>query len=41
LEERELGIAALRRALQEGEESGFSDYSLKGLIRELDMEHGE
>jgi antitoxin ParD1/3/4 len=38
LEEHELKLAALRLALQEGEESGFTDYSLKGLIEELDGE---
>lgn len=38
LEEHELKLAALRQALQEGEESGFTDYSLKGLIEELDGE---
>lgn len=38
LEEHELKLAALQRALQEGEESGFADYSLNGLIEELDGE---
>ena len=38
LEERELKLIALRRALKEGEESGFADYSLDGLIEELDSE---
>ena len=38
LEEHELKLAALRRALQEGEESGFADYSLNELIEELDGE---
>lgn len=38
LEERELKITALRQALQDGEESGFEDYSLDGLIAELDDE---
>ena len=38
LEEHELKLLALRRALQEGEESGFTDYSLKDLIKELDGE---
>ena len=39
LEEREMKLAALRRALQEGEESGFAAYSLDGLIEELDREN--
>ena len=38
LEEREMKVAALRRALVEGEESGPSEYSLKGLIDALDHE---
>jgi antitoxin ParD1/3/4 len=38
LEEHELKLVALRRALQDDEESGFSDYSLKGLLEELDQE---
>jgi antitoxin ParD1/3/4 len=38
LEERETKLALLRRALVEGEESGKADYSLKGLIDELDDE---
>lgn len=38
LEEREMRLAALRRALIEGEESGPADYSLQGLIDELDAE---
>ena len=38
LEERELKLAALQKALIEGEESGRTDYSLKGLIAELDQE---
>ena len=38
LEERELKLIALRQALKEGEESGFADYSLDGLIEELDSE---
>ncbi|MBC7880093.1 MAG: type II toxin-antitoxin system ParD family antitoxin [Anaerolineae bacterium] len=40
LEEHELKLVALRRALQDGEESGFSDYSLNGLLEELDHEPG-
>ena len=38
LEERELKLHALRLALSEGEKSGFTDYSLNGLIEELDKE---
>jgi antitoxin ParD1/3/4 len=38
LEEREIKLNALRRALKEGEESGLVDYSLSGLIKELDNE---
>ena len=38
LEERELKLNAVRRALKEGEESGFVDYSLDGLFDELDKE---
>ena len=38
LEEREIQLAALRRALVEGEESGVADYSLKGLMDTLDHE---
>ncbi len=38
LEERETRLAALRRALKEGEESGRADYSLKGLLDELDSD---
>lgn len=38
LEERETKLSLLRRALIEGEESGTADYSLKGLIDELDGE---
>lgn len=39
LEERETKLAALRQALKEGEESGRADYSLKGLLDELDSEN--
>ena len=39
LEEHEIKLSALRRALQEGEESGFVEYSLSGLIEELDKEN--
>ena len=38
LEERETKLALLRCALIEGEESGTADYSLKGLIEDLDVE---
>jgi antitoxin ParD1/3/4 len=38
LEERELKLAALQKALIEGEDSGRADYSLTGLIAELDQE---
>lgn len=38
LEERETKLSLLRRALVEGEESGTTDYSLKGLIEEIDGE---
>ena len=36
LEERETKLSLLRRALVEGEESGTAEYSLKGLLAELD-----
>lgn len=38
LEEREAKLSLLRRALVEGEESGTADYSLEGLLAELDNE---
>ena len=38
LEERETKLSLLRRALIEGEESGTADYSLKGLIEEIEDE---
>jgi len=38
LEEREVKLNALRQALREGEKSGFVDYSLDALIKELDTE---
>ena len=38
LEERELRLAALQKSLIEGEDSGRADYSLTGLIAELDQE---
>ena len=36
LEERELKLDALRRALADGEKSGLTEYSLGDLIEELD-----
>ncbi len=38
LEEREIKLAALRQALQDGEKSGLAEYSLNGLLAELDAE---
>ena len=38
LEEKEAKLNLLRKALVEGENSGISDYSLEGLIQELDAE---
>lgn len=38
LEERETQLSLLRLALVEGEESGTADYSLNGLIDEMDGE---
>ena len=38
LEEREIKLNALRHALKEGEDSGFVEYSLDGLFKELDNE---
>lgn len=38
LEERELRIAALNKALTEGEESGIADYSLESFIKEIEQE---
>ncbi len=38
LEERELKLATLQKALIEVEESGRADYSLKNLLAELDQE---
>ena len=38
LEEREIKLSLLRRALVEGEESGTTDYSLSDLINTLDNE---
>lgn len=41
LEEHEMKLAALRQALQEGEESGFAEYSLPTLLDDLDQESQE
>ena len=38
LEEEETRLSMLRRMLDEGEASEFVDYSLSGLIEELDSE---
>lgn len=38
LEEKEARLNLLRKALVEGENSGTADYSLEGLIQELDAE---
>jgi antitoxin ParD1/3/4 len=38
LEERELKLMALRQSLQDGEKSGIAEYSLQGLLAELDEE---
>ncbi len=38
LEEQETKLEALRQALIEGEESGRAEYSLNGLIKELNEE---
>ena len=38
LEEHEMKLSALRQALKDGEASGQADYSLQGLIEELDSE---
>ncbi|MCP3671626.1 MAG: type II toxin-antitoxin system ParD family antitoxin [Gammaproteobacteria bacterium] len=38
LEEEETKLVALRKMLDEGESSDFIDYSLDGLISELDNE---
>lgn len=38
LEEREIKLNAIRKALIEGEESGNADYSLDTLISDLDEE---
>jgi hypothetical protein len=34
--EREIKVVALRKTLKKGEESGTAEYSLGGLIKELD-----
>ena len=36
LEEHELKVQALRQELHKGEDSGLTDYSLPGLLQELD-----
>jgi antitoxin ParD1/3/4 len=38
LEEKEAKLSVLRKALGEGEASGTAEYSLEGLIEELDVE---
>jgi antitoxin ParD1/3/4 len=38
LEEREIKLDALRRALEDGENSGYAEYSLNALVKELDQE---
>ena len=38
LEEREAKLAALRRVLIEGEQSGSADYSLQSVLDELESE---
>ena len=38
LEERDIKLNALRKALIDGEKSGFAEYSLNGLMNELDKE---
>ncbi|ETX04947.1 type II toxin-antitoxin system ParD family antitoxin [Candidatus Entotheonella palauensis] len=38
LEAHEIKLAALRQALKEGEDSGIADYTLEGLLDELDNE---
>jgi len=38
LEDRETKLAALRQALKVGEDSGKAEYSLQGLLDELDGE---
>ena len=41
LEEKNIKIAVLRRALDDGEQSGFVDYSLTNLTESLDKEIAE
>ena len=41
LEEKDIKIATLRRALEEGEHSGFADYSLPDLTDSLDKEYNK
>jgi antitoxin ParD1/3/4 len=38
LEEHEVKLAALQRSLQDCENSGLAEYSLSGLLEELDKE---
>lgn len=38
LEEREIKLSVLRRALKDGEESGFVEYSFENLLHELDAQ---
>lgn len=38
LEEKDIKLAALRRALEDGENSGFVNYSIRELTEELDKE---
>ena len=38
LEEHKLKLQAFTQELQNGEESGFADYSLQGLLQELDSD---
>ena len=41
LEEKEIKLASLQRALEDGENSGHGEYSLKGIIQELDQEKAD
>jgi len=36
--EREIKVVALRKTLKEGEKNGAAEYSLDGLIKELENE---
>jgi antitoxin ParD1/3/4 len=38
LEDHETKLQALRHALRDGENNGFADYSLQGLLQELDQD---